>query len=113
MDIPEGLFRQMTTCQTAANEFLRQFWLAFYPPPNESQALSVATPAQKAAKAAKMIGYLSKTQEKVEALVSVAHKEGIEPARVQVVSLSFICHSFNFCSSYKLPLVLRCGSWSD
>ncbi|KAI0703370.1 hypothetical protein C8T65DRAFT_654998 [Cerioporus squamosus] len=83
-DIPEGLFRQMTTCQTAANEFLRQFWLAIYPPGNESQALSTATPAQKAAKAAKMIGYLSKTQEKVEALVGAAHKEGVDPARVQV-----------------------------
>ncbi|RPD74246.1 hypothetical protein L226DRAFT_553368 [Lentinus tigrinus ALCF2SS1-7] len=83
-EIPEGLFRQMTTCQTAANEFLRQFWLTIYPPANESQTLSVATPAQKAAKAAKMIGYLSKTHEKVEALVGVAHQEGIDPARVQV-----------------------------
>ncbi|KAI0780114.1 hypothetical protein C8Q74DRAFT_1173891, partial [Fomes fomentarius] len=82
-DIPEGLFRQMTTCQTAANEFLRQFWLAFYPPANESQTLSV-TPAQKAAKAAKMVSYLSKTHEKVEALVGVAHQEGVDPARVQV-----------------------------
>ena len=86
-DIPESLFRQMTTCQTAANEFLRQFWLAIYPPANESQALSVATPAQKAAKAAKMIAYLGKTQEKVEALVGVAHQEGVDPARVQVVSI--------------------------
>ncbi|RDX55046.1 hypothetical protein OH76DRAFT_1372618 [Lentinus brumalis] len=83
-DIPEGLFRQMTTCQTAANEFLRQFWLAIYPPGNESQALSTATPAQKAAKAAKMIGYLGKTHEKVEALVGAAHREGVDPARVQV-----------------------------
>ncbi|KAI0630295.1 hypothetical protein C8Q77DRAFT_1160645 [Trametes polyzona] len=83
-DIPEGLFRQMTTCQTAANEFLRQFWLAIYPPPTESQTLSVATPAQKAAKAAKMIGYLGKTHEKVEALVRVAHAEGVDPARVKI-----------------------------
>ncbi|KAI0374101.1 hypothetical protein BV20DRAFT_1118712 [Pilatotrama ljubarskyi] len=83
-DIPEGLFRQMTTCQTAANEFLRQFWLAIYPPPTESQSLSAATPAQKAAKATKMIGYLSKTHEKVEALVRAAHQEGVDPARVKV-----------------------------
>ncbi len=76
----------MTTCQTAANEFLRQFWLAIYPPGNESQALSTATPAQKAAKAAKMIGYLGKTHEKVEALVGAAHREGVDPACVQVVS---------------------------
>lgn len=88
-DIPEGLFRQMTTCQTAANEFLRQFWLAFHPPANESQTLSVVTPAQKAAKAAKMVSYLSKTHEKVEALVGVAHREGVDPARVQVVSRFF------------------------
>ena len=76
----------MTTCQTAANEFLRQFWLAIYPPANESQQLSVATPAQKAAKASKMIGYLSKTHEKVEALVVEAQREQFDPARVRVVS---------------------------
>ena len=76
----------MTTCQTAANEFLRQFWLAIYPPANESQQLSVATPAQKAAKASKMIGYLKKTHEKVEALVVEAQREQVDPARVRVVS---------------------------
>ncbi|KAH9858787.1 hypothetical protein C2E23DRAFT_909621 [Lenzites betulinus] len=83
-DIPETLFRQMTTCQTAANEFLRQFWLAIYPPPSESQALSVATPAQKAVKAGKMIQYLGKTHEKVEALVRSASQEGVDSARVKV-----------------------------
>ncbi|KAH9929497.1 uncharacterized protein BXZ73DRAFT_48014 [Epithele typhae] len=83
-DIPDTLFRQMTTCQTAANEFLRQFWLAMYPPPNESQALSVATPSQKAAKAAKMAGYLGKTHEKVVALIAAARQESIDAARVQV-----------------------------
>ncbi|OJT15757.1 RNA polymerase II transcription factor B subunit 1 [Trametes pubescens] len=83
-DIPDGLFRQMTTCQTAANEFLRQFWLAIYPPPSESQTLAPATPAQKAAKAAKMVGYLGKTHEKVEALVRAAHQEGVDPARVKI-----------------------------
>ncbi|KAM5530768.1 hypothetical protein V8D89_015575 [Ganoderma adspersum] len=83
-DIPEALFRQMTTCQTAANEFLRQFWLTIYPPANESQQLSVATPAQKAAKASKMIGYLKKTHEKVEALVVEAQREQADPARVRV-----------------------------
>ncbi|KAL7281728.1 hypothetical protein ACG7TL_005046 [Trametes sanguinea] len=83
-DLPEGLFRQMTTCQTAANEFLRQFWLAIYPPPSEAQMLTVATPAQKAAKAAKMIAYLGKTHEKVEALVRTAPQEGVDPARIKV-----------------------------
>ncbi len=85
-DIPEALFRQMTTCQTAANEFLRQFWLAIYPPANESQQLAVATPAQKAVKASKMISYLGKTHEKVEALVLEAQREQFDPARVRVVS---------------------------
>ncbi|PCH43612.1 hypothetical protein WOLCODRAFT_122269 [Wolfiporia cocos MD-104 SS10] len=83
-DIPDGLFRQMTTCQTAANEFLRQFWLSIYPPILEGQTASTATPAQKAAKAAKMIGYLSNTHEKVDALLHTARAEGVDFARVQV-----------------------------
>ena len=82
-ELPEGLFRQMTTCQTAANEFLRQFWTAIYPPPMELQTLVVSTAAQRTAKAAKMIGYISKTYEKVEALVRTA---GIDAKRVQTVS---------------------------
>ena len=84
-DIPEGLFRQLTTCQTAANEFLRQFWLSIYPPVTEGQILSTASPAQKAAKAAKMIGYLGKTHEKVDALIVAARREGVDPGRIQVV----------------------------
>lgn len=82
-DIPDGLFRQMTTCQTAANEFLRQFWLATYPPPGDLQTVATATPAQRAAKAAKMITYIAKTPEKVQALVQVAQQHGIDPVRVQ------------------------------
>ncbi|RDB25362.1 RNA polymerase II transcription factor B subunit 1 [Hypsizygus marmoreus] len=82
-DIPDGLFRQMTTCQTAANEFLRQFWSAMYPPPMEVQTVMVATPAQRTAKTAKMIGYISKTHEKVDALVKTARQHGVDPARVQ------------------------------
>jgi transcription initiation factor TFIIH subunit 1 len=34
-----------------------------------------------------MAGYLSKTREKVEALVRVGQLEGVEPERVEVVSL--------------------------
>ncbi|KAG6882210.1 hypothetical protein C0992_012469, partial [Termitomyces sp. T32_za158] len=84
-DIPDGLFRQMTSCQTAANEFLRQFWSAMYPPPMDAQAQAVnaATPAQRAAKAAKMIGYVVKTREKVAALVNVARMHGVDPGRVE------------------------------
>ncbi|KAI0082063.1 hypothetical protein K474DRAFT_1655997 [Panus rudis PR-1116 ss-1] len=83
-DLPEGLFRSMTTCQTAANEFLRQFWLSIYPPASEFQTASSVNSAQKAAKAAKMAGYLEKTHEKVTALVRQAHQEGVDPQRVQV-----------------------------
>jgi transcription initiation factor TFIIH subunit 1 len=75
----------MTTCQTAANEFLRQFWLSTYPPPAELQTVLPATPAQRAAKATKMIGYISKTEEKVRALVEMAQQHGIDPVRVQTV----------------------------
>ena len=75
----------MRTCQTAANEFLRQFWSAICPPPAEPQTLAVATPAQKATKAAKMIGYLAKTHEKVDALIRAAHVEGVDPKRVEIV----------------------------
>ncbi|KAF5380343.1 hypothetical protein D9615_004564 [Tricholomella constricta] len=82
-DIPDGLFRQMTTCQTAANEFLRQFWSAMYPPPMELQTVVVATPAQRATKAAKMIGYIAKTHEKVDALVKIAQQHGIDQSRVE------------------------------
>ena len=78
----------MTTCQTAANEFLRQFWLAIYPPPHEAQIVSASNSAQKAAKATKMIGYLEKTHDKVAALTSAAQREGVDPAWVQVVSCS-------------------------
>ncbi|KAF5370570.1 hypothetical protein D9758_001928 [Tetrapyrgos nigripes] len=81
-DLPEGIFRQMRTCQTAANEFLRQFWTATYPPIVEGPALS--TPAQRAARASKMIGYLAKTPEKVAAIVQTAHQQGIDAARVEV-----------------------------
>ena len=84
-DVPEALFRQMRTCQTAANEFLRQFWLAIYPPSSDLQTASLTTPAQKAQKAAKMIGYLEKTHEKVNAIVYAASQEGVDAARVKTV----------------------------
>ena len=81
----------MTTCQTAANEFLRQFWSATYPPPAEFQTVAVTTPAQRAAKAAKMIGYISKMHEKVQAIVQIAQQHGIDPSRVETVSIQSPC----------------------
>ncbi|KAJ7703002.1 hypothetical protein B0H17DRAFT_1233541 [Mycena rosella] len=83
-DIPDALFRQMTICQTATNEFLRQFWSSMYPPAAELQVVAVATPAQRASKAAKMIGYLSKTQEKVDALVYLGPQHNVDPARIEI-----------------------------
>ncbi|KAJ7045772.1 hypothetical protein C8F04DRAFT_1025768 [Mycena alexandri] len=83
-DIPDALFRQMTICQTATNEFLRQFWASMYPPAAEVQVVAVATPAQRAAKAAKMLGYLTKTQEKVDALVYAGPQHGVEPTRIEI-----------------------------
>jgi transcription initiation factor TFIIH subunit 1 len=84
-DIPEALFRQMTTCQTAGNEFLRQFWAAIYPPASELQTLAAASPAHKAAKADRMADYLLRTPAKVDALVQMARQEGVDAVKVQVV----------------------------
>ncbi|KAJ7772548.1 hypothetical protein DFH07DRAFT_802317 [Mycena maculata] len=83
-DIPEALSRQMTICQTATNEFLRQFWSSMYPPAAELQVVATATPAQRAAKAAKMVGYLAKTQEKVDALVFMGPQHGVDPKRIEI-----------------------------
>jgi transcription initiation factor TFIIH subunit 1 len=88
-DIPEDIFRQMRTCQTAANEFLRQFWSAIYPPVGETLG-GFTTPAQKSTKATRMVGYLTKTPEKVAAIIRAAEMAGVERARVQTVSLSIL-----------------------
>jgi len=104
--IPPALFSQMTTCQTAANEFLRQFWSCMYPPAAEQQILSQATPTQKAAKAAKMAGYLGKTHEKVNALVLQAQVEGFDASRVQIAMkpiLDAVDRALTFYRSRKLP----------
>jgi transcription initiation factor TFIIH subunit 1 len=84
-EIPEGLYGQMTTCQMAANEFLRQFWMSICPPPPETQTLAVTSPAQRATKAAKMAGYLAKTHEKVDALIRAAQTEGVDPKKIEIV----------------------------
>jgi len=83
-EIPETLIRQMSTCQTAANEFLRQFWTSIYPPSSHFSApLSEAAKSQRAAKEAKMAGYLASTHEKVAALVRAATFEKVDPKRVE------------------------------
>ncbi|KAK7005731.1 hypothetical protein R3P38DRAFT_3039285 [Favolaschia claudopus] len=82
-DIPDALFRQMTICQAATNEFLRQFWSSMYPPAAEMQVVAVATPAQRTAKAAKMFAYLCKTREKIDALVYMGPQHQVDPKRIE------------------------------
>ncbi|KIM69040.1 hypothetical protein SCLCIDRAFT_1208455 [Scleroderma citrinum Foug A] len=82
-DLPPGLFRQLTTCQTAANEFLRQFWSATYPP-MDSPGIFAQSLAQRNAKTVKMASYLSGTREKVDALVRAAQAEGVNGVIVEV-----------------------------
>ncbi|KAF9653830.1 hypothetical protein BDM02DRAFT_3086761 [Thelephora ganbajun] len=84
-EIPENLMRQMSTCQTAANEFLRHYWHSIYPPPSQaSLPLTETLKNQRAAKAAKMAGYLASTREKVEAIVKAAPYEKVDPRRVEL-----------------------------
>lgn len=81
--------RQMSTCQTAANEFLRHYWHSIYPPPSQaSLPLTETLKNQRAAKAAKMAGYLASTHEKVEAIVKAAPREKVDPRRVELVSVN-------------------------
>ena len=75
----------MTTCQTAANEFLRQFWTAQYPPQTDT-LLGTQTNAQRTAKATRMVEYLSRTQEKVDAIVNSGLFYSVDPARIKTVS---------------------------
>jgi transcription initiation factor TFIIH subunit 1 len=84
--IPPSILLQMTTCATAANEFLRQFWTAIYPPVTELPTLANSTPAQKVARLTKMATYLSRTNEKVEAIIDSAREEGVDPQVMQAVS---------------------------
>ena len=75
----------MAATQTATNEFLRQFWLAIYPPPTDLPAAGAPNAAQKAAKAAKMAGYLERTAEKVDGLRQGAHSLGVDPGKIYTV----------------------------
>lgn len=76
----------MRTSQTAANEFLRQFWTSIYPPPSDLPSVATLTPAQKAAKAGKMIGYLAKTPEKIEAIIQAARNQEVDATKIEAVS---------------------------
>lgn len=82
-DVPESLLKQMETCQTAGNEFLRQFWSAVYPSAFEVQSQSATPAVYREAKADRMVEYIARTPAKVEALVQEARASGVDPGRVQ------------------------------
>ena len=107
-DIPEEIFGQMRTCQTAANEFLRQFWSAIYPPVGETLG-GPTTLAQKTAKATRMAGYLTKTPEKVAAIIKAAEMAGVDRARVQIVCLSVLSFFFGGCRFNDNMFFRACG----
>ena len=87
--------RQMSTCQTAANEFLRHYWHSIFPPPSQaSLPLTETIKSQRAAKAAKMAGYLASTHEKVGAIVKAAPYEKVDPKRVELVSMKVLRRQF-------------------
>lgn len=87
-DIPDGLLKQMKSCQVATNEFLRLYWSSVYPPVTESQTIATATPAQRAAKATKMISYIAQTPDKVNVMKRLAEQSGIDPTRIETVSVT-------------------------
>jgi transcription initiation factor TFIIH subunit 1 len=87
--IPDQILEQMRSCHNAATEFLRQYWSAVLP--TAAGALGAGTPsaspAMKAARAAKMAGYLQSTEGKVMAVINTAILAGVDPARIRTVSL--------------------------
>ncbi|KAF8628918.1 hypothetical protein AX15_003696 [Amanita polypyramis BW_CC] len=105
-DIPDGLFKQMKSCQIATNEFLRQYWTSVYPPITELQNLNTASPAQRAMKAAKMIGYIAQTPEKVTLLKRIAEQSGVDSTRIDMAMkpiLSAVETALAFNRTRKLP----------
>jgi transcription initiation factor TFIIH subunit 1 len=93
---PEDILRQMVTCQAAAYEFVRHFWAAVSPPkPGDISAAAMATPAQKAAKAQRMLSYLEKTGERVDTVVQKAAQQKVDATRVKQVGRPFDGNAFN------------------
>jgi transcription initiation factor TFIIH subunit 1 len=87
VELPDQLLTQMSTCQTAANEFLRQFWVSIFPTVQDMRNPGFSKSSeQREAKAVKMVAYLETTREKVEALLSLARQLDVDPAMVETVS---------------------------
>jgi len=84
-DIPSDILKQMISCHTATCEFLRQFWSAILPTP-PGNVLNASTPAEKSAKAAKMVQYLSGTGAKMDGVVAAAVARGADGEKVKIVS---------------------------
>lgn len=78
----------MSSCATATNEFLRQFWTALYPPVQEGPVLALPTQTQREAKIIKMAGYIGRTREKVTAIMLSAQHAGVELHVMETVSIS-------------------------
>ena len=84
--ISEDVLKLMTSCQTSANEFLRHFWSAILPArQGDFSAIAKATPVQKASRAAKMIGYLAKTDDRVALVLKEAAMAGQDLDRIRFV----------------------------
>ncbi|WAR61746.1 hypothetical protein PtB15_12B436 [Puccinia triticina] len=109
--MPKDFLDQMVSAYTTTNEFLRQFWTAILPNPiavsppmamstsaggstmskeDEQKALMMMTkPAltaeQKALKAQRMIGFLSKTNDRIQGLIQTAHRiDGFNKSNVLI-----------------------------
>ncbi len=49
----------------------------------------MAAPAQRAAKATKMISYIAQTSEKVNVMKRLAEQSGIDPTRIETVTIAY------------------------
>lgn len=76
--LPQSTLNAMTACQSATMEYLRHYWAALSP---DAAANARLTPAQRAAKAQRMIGYLARTQQRVDAIIAEA--KGVESSRIE------------------------------
>ena len=79
----------MISCQTATNEFLRQFWGSMFPQQSDFPTVGSLNAASRAAKAAKMAGYLERTPEKIKAIIQAAEHAGVDRAKVETVGRVF------------------------
>ncbi|MBW0507291.1 hypothetical protein O181_047006 [Austropuccinia psidii MF-1] len=86
--IPASFLSQVISLHTTTNEFLRQFWTSILPNVVNLAPMSTSssdkevppkalTAEQKALKAQRMMGYIMKTEERIQNLVNQADKHGI------------------------------------